>query len=81
MAASRTGAGGYCHALTFNVSVFFIFCLGQGVTRVGLLVFVLSRVFVCLGFCRSRYLYVYGGLICFPIRGSRLSLSRIGDYI
>ena len=33
------------------------------------------------GFCRSRYLYVYGGLIWFPIRGSCLSLSLIGDYI
>jgi hypothetical protein len=41
-----------CHALTlviFNISVFFIFWLGQGVTRVRMLVFVLSR-----GFCRSR---------------------------
>ena len=38
-----------CHTLTFNISVFFIFWLGQGVMRVGMLVFVLSRVFVCLG--------------------------------
>ena len=43
--------------------------------------FLLPRVFVCLGFCRSRYLYVYGGLIWFPIRGSCLSLSQIGDHI
>ena len=73
------------------LSVPFIFLssviwLGQGVTRVGTLVFVLSRgfvlsrVFVCLGFCRSRYFYVYGGLIWFPIRGSCLSLSLIRDH-
>ena len=42
-----------CHALNFNISVFFIFWLGQGVTRVGMLVFVLSRGFVGLGIYMS----------------------------
>ena len=47
-----------------------------------MLVFALSRVF-----CTSRVfvglgdMYVYGGLIWFPIRGSCLSLSLIGDHI
>ena len=56
-------------------------------TRVDTLVFVLSMGFVlsrslyCLGFCRSKYLYVYSGLIWLPIRGSCLSLSLIGDHI
>jgi hypothetical protein len=39
-----------CHALTLDISVFYIICLGQGVTRVGTLVFCMFRVFVCLGF-------------------------------
>ena len=55
-------------------------------TRVDTLVFVLSRgfvlsrVFVCLGFCKSRYLYVYGGRL-YVYGGSCLSLSLIGDRI
>jgi hypothetical protein len=36
----------------------------------------MSRSFVGLG-----NLYVYGGLLWFPIRGSCLSLSLIGDHI
>jgi hypothetical protein len=56
------------------------------VTRVVCLVFVLSRVFVCLGFFGmsrgfSRCLYVYGCLDWFSIRGSCLSLSLIGNNI
>ena len=38
-----------CHALTLVIFVFFIISLGQGVTRVVCVVFVLSRVF-----CMSR---------------------------
>ena len=34
-----------------------------------------------MGFCKSRYLYVYGGLNWFPIRDSCLSLSLIGDPV
>ena len=41
-----------------------LFWLGQGVTRVGSLVF-----------------NFYVGLVWFPIRGSCLSLSLIGDHI
>jgi hypothetical protein len=41
----------------------------------------LSRVFVCLRVCKSRFMYVYGSLNWFPIRGSCLSLFLIGDHI
>jgi hypothetical protein len=56
-----------CHALTLVISVFFIFWLGQGVTRVGMLVFVLSRVFVCLEF------FVFHN---FPSNRKRLNVSH-----
>ena len=55
-------------------------------TRVGTLVFVLSRgfvlsrVFVCLGFVGLGDGYGYGGMIWVPIRGSCVS-SLIGDHI
>ena len=44
-------------------------------------------VLYCLGFCmsrgvcKSRHMSVYSGLNWFPIRGSCLSLSLIGDHI
>jgi hypothetical protein len=46
--------GAVCHTLTLDISVFYIFWLSQGVTRVGTLGFCMSRGFVCLG-----VLYVY----------------------
>ena len=65
-----------CPALTLSISVFYIFWLGQGVTRVG-----------TLGFCMSRVFCMPRGFVClcclnwFPIRDSCLTLSLIGDHI
>jgi hypothetical protein len=57
--------------------LFFYICwLGQGVTRVGTLVFVCLGPLYVMGF-----LYLYVGLIWFPIRDSCLLLSLNGDHI
>ena len=63
-------SGGYFHALTLVIFVFFIILVRSGCDEAGL-----------FSFCMSLGLNVYGCLDWFPIRGSCLSLSLIGDYI
>ena len=71
-----------CHALTLVNFDFFIILVMLGCDEGGMCVLGLFRVFVHLwGFGLSRYIKVYIGLNWFPISGSCLSLSLIGDLI